>query len=190
MFYCLIVAPFNVFKRKIKVIKKRNYCVIIARKNAFGLINTKKIIKKFGNTFVLEKGVKIDSILPYNTENFVNTQIENYLKSITAKEPILKNLNGEFLPIFLQFLGQKQTVFIRTNNKISFVKLCEDCFDLYGVEPVFFEEKTIENSENFYDIDAFFNKLEEPFFTECEFLKNLDPLQLKAAFFECMNNEK
>ena len=88
----------------------------------------------------------------------------------------------------LQFLGQKKAVFIKTNNKNEFIKLCEDAFNLYGIEPVFFEEKTLESTENFCDLDAFLNKLSEPLNTDFEILKNCDPLQLKSAFFECMNN--
>ena len=188
MFYVLKTLPYNPFKRQIKAIKKRYYTVVILRKNVFNKYNFKGVIRRFGSTYVTEIGFKNKLILPYNTENFINKSLENYLKSIAVNEPIIKNLSGEFLPNLLQIIGQKQAVFIKTNNKNEFIKLCEDAFNLYGIEPIFFEEKTLENTENFYDIDAFLTKLNEPLYTDQEHLKNCDPLQLKAAFFECMNN--
>ena len=188
MFYVLKTMSYNPFLKQIKTIKKGYFTVVILRKNIFGKYNFKGVIRRFGNQFVTENGFKNELILPYNTENFVSKQLEIYLKNITSNEPILKNLSGNFLPNLLQFLGQKKAVFIKTNNKNEFIKLCEDAFNLYGIEPIFFEEKTLENTENFYDLDAFLNKLCEPLNTDFEILKNCDPLQLKAAFFECMNN--
>jgi len=188
MFYVLKTMPYNPFKRQIKAIKKRYYTVVILRKSLFGNYNFKGLIKRFGNVFVTEKGFKNEQILPYNTENFINNSIENYLKNITSKEPIFKNSDGDFLPDLLKIIGKKQTVFIKTNNKNAFINLCEDAFNLYGVEPIFFDEKSIENTEDFYDIDAFLKRLCEPLYTDQEYLKNCEPLQLKAAFFECMEN--
>ena len=181
---------YNPFLRQIKVIKKRHYAVVILRKNIFNKYNFKGVIKRFGNVFVTENGFKNELILPYNTENFIKKNLEIYLKNITANEPIIKNFNGELLPFLYEFLGQKKTVFIKTNNKQSFINLSKKSMDLYGVEPVFFEEKTLKNTESFYDLDAFLEKLSSPIITTEPHFQNCDPLQLKAALFECIDINK
>lgn len=184
MFYCLVLKDFKVFKKQIKEVKKRGFSIIILRKNIFGKYNYNAVLKRFLGPFVLPKNFNENIFIPYPTEDFKNNMILSFLKGINTNKPIIKNQDGKYLNLLLNTINNCNNVYIKTNNKNEFYKLCEDSMTLYGTEPTLLEENNILDNKNLIDIDGFLEKLNSPLILSDPLFKDLDPLQLKAAFAE------
>ena len=182
MFYALNLEKYSIFKKRIRVFKRKNYGVIMLniKSNKF---NTKKLIKKYGTTFVMPQNLSLKNIRPYNTENFLNNMVKSFLLHFKEKEVTVINKSGNYLNLLLPLINKCKAVYIKTNDINGFTSLCKEAFNLYGTEPIFLESDTSIKS-GLLDIDSFINSLYQPTNFEDKKLKGLCPLQLKAAFYE------
>ena len=184
MFYCLVLKDFKPFKKQIKEIKRKGFSIIILRKNIFGKYSYNAVLRRFSGPFVLPKNFNENMFYSYPTEEFKNSMILSFLKGVNTSSPIIKNQDGKHLNLLLNTINNCNNVYIKTNNKNEFYKLCEDSMTLYGTEPTLLEENAILSNENLIDIDGFLEKLNSPLILSDPLFKDLDPLQLKAAFNE------
>lgn len=185
MFTALKILPYKRFKKRINLIKRNGYNIIVCYASKKGKINHKKIIKLAkSDMLVLPKDYQNEFLKPYNYDEYLKFCISKKLSSFKDKTIGIINKNGLFLNLILPVIKNNKQVTIITENTKAFLSLSNKAQTLYGAEPVFADSLRESNGLDIViNLDTITDILRKSDITNDELLKDLDPLQLGSAFY-------